>query len=174
MLIKHLFATFVAIMSTIEIILSVLTGLGLTGNTLLGVLFHRATNKRIQMAEADKAEAQANEEEWELEHKRLEETHQTIMTLNEIIKTQGETISRQNKALDEKTMRLRDAQDEKDKYARENANLIRENGEMKLRLQKHECIKLACIDRDPPNEHTLSAIARQKQKDNNHKENNKK
>lgn len=149
-------------MNTIEIILSVFTGLGLTGSTLLGILFHRATNKRIQLAEADKAEAQANQEEWNLEHQRLEETHQTIMTLNEIIKTQGETISKQNRALDEKTSRLRDTQDEKDKYAHENASLIRENGELKLRLQKHECITLGCPHRDPPNEYTMAARKKEK------------
>lgn len=151
-------------MNTIEIILSVFTGLGLTGSTLLGLLFHRSANKRIKEAEADKLAAQANQEEWNLEHQRLEESHQTIMTLNGIIKTQGETISKNNKALDDKTARLREAQDrefkaneEKARLAQENADLIRENGELKLRLQKHECIKLSCVHRDPPNEHTIAA-----------------
>lgn len=161
-------------MNTIEIILSVFTGLGLTGSTLLGILFHRSANKRIKDAEADKAAAQANQEEWSLEKERLNETHETIMTLNGIIKSQGETISKNNKALDDKTQRLREAQDrefkaneEKAQLAAENAELIRENGELKLRLQKHECIKLHCIERDPPNEHTLAAIARTKSKTSN-------
>ena len=149
-------------MDTIEIILSVLTGLGLTGSTLLGLLFHRSTNKRIQEAEAAKSEAQARMDEWELEHKRLEESHRTIMTLNEIIKTQGETIGRQNKALDEKTARLRAAQDEKDRLAHENVQLTREYGELRLRLQRNECVKLSCIERDPPNEYTVAAIERKK------------
>ena len=160
-------------MNTVEILLSVFTGLGLTGSTLLGVLFHRSANKRIKEAEADKAAAQANQEEWALEHQRLEETHQTIMTLNSIIKTQGETISKNNKALDDKTARLREAQDrefkaneEKARLAQENAALIRENGELKLRLQKNECIKLSCIDRDPPNEHTIAARAKAKKLNN--------
>lgn len=151
-------------MNTIEIILSIISGLGLTGSGVLGFFLHRATNKRLAVAEADKAEAQANHEEWELEKERLQETHETIMTLNGIIKSQGETISKNNKALDDKTARLREAQDrevkaneEKAKLAAENAELIRENGELKLRLQRHECIKIHCIDRDPPNEHTLAA-----------------
>ncbi len=155
-------------MNTIEIILSIISGLGLTGSGVLGFFLHRATNKRLAVAEADKAEAQANHEEWELEKDRLKETHDTIMTLNGIIKSQGETISKNNKALDDKTLRLREAQDrefkaneEKARLAAENANLIRENGELKLRLQRHECIKIHCIDRDPPNEHTAAAIARQ-------------
>ena len=156
-------------MDTVNIILTVLSGLGLTGTTLLGILFYRSENKRIKGAEADKAEAEANQQEWELEHRRLDESHQTIMTLNGIIKTQGETISRQNKSLDSKTERLREAQDrefeankEKARLAKENAELIRENGELKLRLQKNECIKLACLERDPPNEHTLAARAKAK------------
>lgn len=157
-------------MNTIEIILSVFTGLGLTGSTLLGLLFHRSANKRIKEAEADKLAAQANQEEWNLEHQRLEETHQTIMTLNGIIKTQGETISKNNKALDDKTTRLREAQDrefkaneEKARLSQELADLIRENGELKLRLQRHECIKLSCVHRDPPNEHTIAARQKEAQ-----------
>lgn len=157
-------------MNTIEIILSVFTGLGLTGSTLLGLMFHRSANKRIKEAEADKLAAQANQEEWNLEHQRLEESHQTIMTLNGIIKTQGETISKNNKALDDKTARLREAQDrefkaneEKARLAQENADLIREIGELKLRLQKHECIKLSCVHRDPPNEHTIAARQKEAQ-----------
>lgn len=144
-------------MNTIEIILSIFSGLGLTGTTLLGLFIHRTTNKRLAVAEADKAEAQANNEEWELERKRLEESHQIISTLNGIIKTQGETISMNNKALDDKTARIRETQDEKDRFAHENSQLIREIGDLKLRLQKHECIKLSCIHRDPPNEYTNAA-----------------
>lgn len=158
-------------MNTIEIILSVFTGLGITGGTLVSILFYRSANKKIKDAEADKAAAEANQEEWELERKRLEETHQTIMTLNNIIKTQGETISKNNKALDDKTARLREAQDrefkaneEKALLSQENATLIRENGDLKLRLQKNECIKLSCIDRDPPNEHTIAAITKKNSK----------
>lgn len=161
-------------MNTIEIILSIISGLGLTGSGVLGFFLHRATNKRLAVAEADKAEAEANHEEWELEKDRLKETHDTIMTLNSIIKSQGETISKNNKALDDKTLRLREAQDrefkaneEKARLAAENAALIRENGDLKLRLQRHECIKLHCIDRDPPNEHTYAAIARNKTKSSN-------
>ena len=154
-------------MKTIEIILSIISGLGLTGSGVLGFFLHRATNKRLAVAEADKAEAEANHEEWELEKERLRESHDTIKTLNEIIKSQGETISKNNKALDDKTARLREAQDrefkaneERAELAAENARLIRENGELKLRLAKHECVKLACINRDPPNEHTMAARAR--------------
>lgn len=157
-------------MSTIEIILSILSGLGLTGSTLLGVLFHRTAKQRVATAEADKAEAEANQQEWNLEHQRLDESHQTIMTLNDIIKQQGETISRNNKALDDKTARIREAQErefesnrERAALADENTRLTRENGELRLRLQKHECIKLSCIHRDPPNEHTLAAREREKQ-----------
>lgn len=156
-------------MNTIEIILSILSGLGLTGSGLLGFILHRNTNKRLKEAEASHAEAQANQEEWALEHQRLEETHKTIMTLNEIIKSQGQTISANNKALDDKTKRIREAQDrefqanaEKAALAHQVTDLTREMGELKLRLQKNECIKLSCIHRDPPNEHTLAAIARQK------------
>lgn len=155
-------------MNTIEIILSIISGLGLTGSGVLGYFLHRTTNKRLAVAEADKAEAQANHEEWELEKERLKETHDTIMTLNGIIKSQGETISKNNKALDDKTLRLREAQDrefkaneEKAVLAAEVTRLTQENGELRLRLQRHECIKIHCIDRDPPNEHTAAARARQ-------------
>ena len=144
-------------MNGLEISLSIISALGLTGTTLLGVLFHRAENKRIKIAEADKAEAEAHQQEWSLEHQRLDESHKTIMTLNEIIKTQGETISRNNRALDDKTTRIREAQDrefktnkEKMKLSRDFANLIKENGALKLRLQKHECIVQNCERRDPP------------------------
>ncbi len=154
-------------MNTIEIILSIISGLGLTGSGLLGFILHRNTNKRLKEAEASRAEAQANQDEWELEHQRLEETHKTIMTLNEIIKSQGETISANNKALDDKTKRIREAQDrefqanaEKAALSQQVTELTRESGELKLRLQKHECVKLACIHRDPPNEHTLAARQR--------------
>ena len=155
-------------MNTIEIILSIISGLGLTGSGVLGYFLHRTTNKRLAVAEADKAEAQANHEEWELEKERLKETHDTILTLNGIIKSQGETISKNNKALDDKTLRLREAQDrefkaneEKAVLAAEVTRLTQENGELRLRLQRHECIKIHCIDRDPPNEHTAAARARQ-------------
>lgn len=151
-------------MDTIEIILSIISGLGLTGSGMLGYFLHRATNKRLALAEADKAEAQANREEWNLEKDRLKETHDTIMTLNNIIKSQGETISANNKALDDKTARIREAQDreykaneEKAVLAAEVTKLTQENGELRLRLQKHECVKLHCVDRDPPNEHTYAA-----------------
>ncbi len=154
-------------MNTIEIILSIISGLGLTGSGVLGYFLHRSTNKRLAVAEADKAEAEANHEEWELEKDRLKESHETIMTLNGIIKSQGETISKNNKALDDKTARLREAQEREFKanearaeLAAENARLIRENGELKLRLQRHECIKIHCLDRDPPNEHTAAARAK--------------
>lgn len=163
-------------MNTIEILLSIISGLGLTGSGVLGYFLHRSTNKRLAVAEADKAEAQANQEEWELEKDRLRETHETIMTLNGIIKSQGETISSNNKALDDKTLRLREAQDrefkaneERAQLAAENARLIQENGELRLRLQKHECIKLHCLDRDPPNEHTIAARAKQAGKKQNNK-----
>ena len=156
-------------MNTIEIILSIISGLGITGSGVLGFFLHRSTNKRLAIAEADKAEAQANQEEWQLEKDRLKETHDTIMTLNDIIKSQGETISKNNKALDDKTARLREAQDrefkaneEKAALAAEVTRLTQENGELRLRLQKHECIKLHCIERDPPNEHTYAARSRQK------------
>lgn len=154
-------------MDTIEIILSIISGLGLTGSGVLGYVLHRSTNERLAVAEADKAEAQANHEEWDLEHQRLEETHQTIMTLNGIIKEQGETISRLNTVCDDKQARLREAQDReyeangaRAKLSADNAQLIRDNGELKLRLQKHECVRLDCIHRDPPNEHTKAARAR--------------
>lgn len=162
-------------MNTIEIILSVVSGLGITGSGILGYFLHRTTNKRLAVAEADKAEAQANHEEWELEKERLQETHNTIMTLNEIIKSQGETISRNNKALDDKTARLREVQDreaksneEKAALAAEVTRLTLEIGELRLRLQKHECIKIHCIDRDPPNEHTYIARAAKRKKNNDH------
>lgn len=151
-------------MNTIEIILSIISGLGVTGSGLLGFILHRNTNKRLEEAKASQAEAQTNQEEWSLEHQRLEETHKTIMTLNEIIKSQGETISSNNKALDDKTKRIREAQDrefqanaEKAALAHQVTELTEEVGELKLRLHKHECIKLTCIHRDPPNEHTIAA-----------------
>lgn len=157
-------------MTTIEIILSVFSGLGLTGTTLLGLFVHRSAKSRLAEAEADKAEAEANQQEWSLEHQRLEESHKTIMVLNDIIKQQGATISANNRALDDKTLRIREAQDRESKtnvenarLAAENAALLRENGELKLRLQKHECIKLSCIHRDPPNEHTHAARAKQQE-----------
>ena len=157
-------------MNVVEIILSILSGLGITGSGVLGYFLHRSTNKRVAVAEADKAEAQANQEQWELEKDRLRETHDTIMTLNNIIKSQGETISQNNNALDDKTARLREAQDrefkaneEKAALASEVTRLTQENGDLRLRLHKHECIRMSCIDRDPPNEYTIAARrARQK------------
>ncbi len=132
------------------------SGLGITGSGVLGYFLHSSTNKRLAVAEADKAETQANQEEWELEKDRLKETHDTIMTLNEIIKSQGETISRNNKALDDKTARLREAQDrefkaneEKAALASEVTRLTQENGELRLRLQNTSASKFTASTATP-------------------------
>lgn len=98
-------------MNTLEIILSIISGLGTTGVAVLGYWLKRVTNKRLAIAEADKAEADVNKEEWNLEKERLAETHETLMTLNGIIRSQGETVANLNKALDEKTQRIRDLTD---------------------------------------------------------------
>lgn len=145
-----------------QILAAIIGALG--GMECIKWLFNRRANTRVALAQADKADAEANQQEWQLEQQRLEESHKTIMVLNDIIKQQSETISSNNRALDDKTLRLREAQDREFKANEENAKLSAEKaaliekiGKLELRLQRHECIKLNCTHRDPPNEHTHAA-----------------
>ncbi len=158
--------------------------LGFCGTILsVGLLqwyYNRKATRRLAEAQARLADAQAqlaetqnNSEEWHIYKEQLEAEREHVRfkdeRITELLKMNQE---KENRFI-EQTQRLRDTQareleaNEKLIAAKteiaevnaHNAELERENGELKLRLKEYECIKIDCIHRDPPNEHTKRAIA---------------
>lgn len=129
-------------------------------------LHTRKANKRLAEAQAETAEAQADIEKWHFYKEQLDIANSRIVELLDINKTKEDRFI-------EQTQRLRDTQQREleanerviqtsIKVAEANARIAeleRENGELKVRLANHECIKINCIQRDPPNEHTRKALA---------------
>lgn len=110
--------------------------------------------------------------EWQIYKEQLEAEREHVRFKDERIKELMEMNRQKEDRFVEQTQRLRDTQarelqanEERIKAATQMAEanarvaeLERQNGELRLRLQKGECVKLGCIHRDPPNEYTRKAI----------------
>lgn len=122
--------------------------------------------------------------EWQIYKEQLEAEREHVRFKDERIKELMEMNRQKEDRFVEQTQRLRDTQarelqanEERIKAATQMAEanarvaeLERQNGELRLRLQKGECVKLGCIQRDPPNEYTRKAIEELKNEQKNESE----
>ncbi|MCF0187959.1 MAG: hypothetical protein HUK04_00475 [Bacteroidaceae bacterium] len=153
---------------------------GFVGLGLFQWLNTRKANKRLAEAQADlaeaqseSAEAQADIEKWHFYKEQLDIANGRIVELLTINKDKETRFIEQTQRLRDTQQRELDANERaiqtSIKFAEANvriADVERENGELKVRLANHECIKMNCIHRDPPNEHTKKAIEKEKRKQN--------
>ena len=77
----------------------------------VGYLTNRRNNKRINDAEADKAEADASAQEWELYEKRLSELHKSMEVLNTQLTTCLSASAKKDELIDDKTTKIRELND---------------------------------------------------------------
>ena len=74
-------------------------------------LTNRQNNKRINNAEADRAEADANAQEWDLYEKRLSELHKSMEVLNTQLTTCLTASAKKDELIDDKTTKIRELND---------------------------------------------------------------
>lgn len=125
------------------------------------------------------AEAEAKAKEWEIYKEQLEAEREHVRYKDERIAALLRAADEKEQRFVEQTQRLRETQarelaanEERIKMGIERSDALarlaeaeREIGALKLQLKDRECVKLRCIERDPPNEHTRKAIRQQQAKE---------
>lgn len=156
----------------IENILSIVVGALCASDILMRLLFK--SKRRIDSAEADNAEAEADTTEWRRYKEELENYHRTIETLQDVIKHQAEQIGEIIKdhtseradlesRFNAQTDRLREVQRALVDANTREVELVKRIGELELELEKKRCDELPCPFREPPNAYTKKQLGITKQ-----------
>lgn len=137
-----------------------------------GVWFFRKQNKRIKDAEASvaeinvtKAKVEAKAEDWHIwkeQNDALSEQNQKLIERNkQLVDMNAEKEDRHQEDIKDWESRFDKAVDRTREVQRENASLhedivelTKQNGSLKLELEKVRCNDLSCPFRLPPNIHT--------------------
>ncbi len=128
------------------------------GCTLLGTVLGACgthlfkSGRRKAAAEADRAIIDNYEA-------RLEDLHKVIDLNNDNEIRHAKRVVELNKALDDKTALIRDLNARIFDTQQQNAETLKENTELKLRLAREKCGTYDCVSRKPPTEDTRRAIA---------------
>lgn len=138
--------------------------------------YNRKATKRLAEAQAELAETQNDAEEWHIYKEQLEAEREHVRFKDERITELLRMNQEKENRFIEQTNRLRETQarelaanEERIKIAIQLAEanariaeLEKDNGALRLRLENNECVDHGCIHRNPPNEHTRKALAKLK------------
>lgn len=120
--------------------------------SLVTAITNRRANKRLAETEADKAKIDYYKTETDNLHEQI------LRKDDRLVKAEAENEAKEERFRDQ-TKRLRECQDRELKSQQRLIELTAENGELKLILERHKCIKTNCPYKEPATDETRKARA---------------